>query len=145
MSDKLTKEQRHLCMSHVKNKNTSPELILRKAIWQKGFRYVLHSKKLPGHPDIVFPKYKTVLFVNGCFWHGHRNCKKASIPKTNELFWSQKISSNIARDLHNKQMLEALGWKVLVVWECMLKKKEFDRTVELIVSALQAQQSITSD
>lgn len=124
MSDWLSADQRHLCMSHIRGKDTKPEIFVRKALWRLGFRYKLNDPKLPGKPDIVLPKYQTVIFINGCFWHGHPGCKKARIPATNEEFWKSKILSNINRDQLNISALEQAGWKVILVWECELSTKE---------------------
>ena len=124
MADKLTSEQRHLCMSHIHGKNTKPEVFVRKALWRLGYRYRINASNLPGKPDIVFPKYKTVVFINGCFWHGHEGCKKFSIPETNRDFWIEKIGRNQQRDLDNVTALQSSGWKVLIVWECELTTKD---------------------
>lgn len=111
-------------MSHIRGKDTKPEIFVRTALWRLGFRYKLNDPKLPGKPDIVFPKYHTVIFINGCFWHGHPGCKKARIPATNEDFWKAKILSNINRDQLNISLLKQAGWNVIVVWECELSTKE---------------------
>ncbi len=119
--DVHSKETRSYNMSRIKSKNTKPEELVRKFLFSKGLRYRKNDKRLPGHPDIVLPKYKTVILVNGCFWHGHEGCKYFVWPKSNEEFWRKKIGSNIERDEKNINMLKQLGWKVLVVWECELK------------------------
>jgi DNA mismatch endonuclease (patch repair protein) len=108
-------------MSKIRSKDTKPELALRKALFAKGFRYRIHDKKLPGKPDIVLPKYKTVIFLNGCFWHRHEGCKYGSTPKTNTKYWVNKIISNCERDKVNLQKLAVLGWNVLIVWECEIQ------------------------
>lgn len=113
MSDVLTKEQRHRCMSNVKSKNTKPEIMVRKFLFSNGYRYRVNRKDLPGTPDIVLPKYKTVVFINGCFWHGHPKCKYATIPVTNRDFWLAKINSNVERDKQTREKLSQLGWKVI--------------------------------
>ena len=115
------KQTRSYNMSQIKSKNTKPEELVRKYLFSQGFRYRKNDKQLPGSPDIVLPKYKTVIFVNGCFWHGHEGCKYFVWPKNNEDFWKNKIETNIARDKKKTDALEALGWKVIVVWECELK------------------------
>ena len=115
------KETRSYNMSCIKGKNTKPEEIVRKYLFSQGFRYRKNDKKLPGTPDIVLPKYKTVIFVNGCFWHGHEGCRFFVVPKTNTEFWVNKIETNKQRDIRNVNDLHTLGWKVIVVWECMLK------------------------
>ena len=109
-------------MSCIKGKGTKPEEIVCKYLFSQGFRYRKNDKRLPGTPDIVLPKYKTVIFVNGCFWHGHAGCKYFVWPKNNEEFWKKKIEANIFRDQKKTKALEEQGWKVIVVWECKLKK-----------------------
>ena len=111
-------------MSKIRSKDTKPEKIVRSLLFSLGYRFRLHKKDLPGKPDIVLPKYKAVVFVNGCFWHGHENCKDAGIPKTNSQFWCNKISKNKERDRRVSKELELAGWKVLVVWECQINDKE---------------------
>ena len=107
-------------MACVKSKDTKPELIVRRFLHRNGFRYRLHCKKLPGKPDLVLPKYNIVIFINGCFWHSHPNCRRASIPKTNSAFWIQKLNKNVARDEANVSMLKSSGWNVVVIWQCQL-------------------------
>lgn len=119
-------------MSQIKGKNTKPEEIVRKYLFSQGFRYRKNDKRLPGSPDIVLPKYKTVIFVNGCFWHGHKGCKHFIWPKSNEAFWKNKIETNIARDKKKTDALKALGWKVIVVWECELKTQNKKDTLQNI-------------
>ena len=109
-------------MSAIKSKNTKPEIEVRKLLHSLGYRFRLHRKDLPGTPDIVLPKYKTVIFVHGCFWHRHENCKYASIPKTRTEFWENKFKENIKRDQVNKKNLYKLGWNIVIVWECELKR-----------------------
>lgn len=118
------KKTRSYNMSQIKGKNTKPEELVRKYLFSQGFRYRKNDKKLPGSPDIVLPKYKTVIFVNGCFWHGHEGCKYFVWPKSNEEFWKKKIETNVSRDKQKTKVLEELGWKVIVVWECDLKRKK---------------------
>jgi len=110
-------------MSGIKGKNTRPELIVRKILHRSGFRFRLHRKDLPGKPDIILPKYRTVIFVNGCFWHGHENCHLFRMPKSRQEFWEKKICGNVARDTKNRLLLSELGWGVLTIWECSLKGK----------------------
>ena len=110
-------------MSQIKGKNTKPEDMVRKYLFAQGFRYRKNDKRLPGSPDIVLPKYKTVIFVNGCFWHGHSGCKYFVWPQNNADFWKEKIQHNITRDKNNYAKLHSLGWKVILVWECELKPK----------------------
>lgn len=108
-------------MSQIKGKNTKPEILVRKYLHSIGFRYGLHNKSLPGKPDLVLRKYNTVIFVHGCFWHGHKDCKYFIIPKTRTEWWSEKINKNIVNDQKHIIALESLGWRVIVVWECELK------------------------
>ena len=129
MADVLTPEQRHKNMQHIKSNDTKIEVLLRKALWQKGYRYRKNYKELPGKPDIVLPKYKTVIFVNGCFWHGHEGCRYFIWPKNNAEFWKAKISGNIQRDAQCIHLLKDQGWNVLVVWECELKKANREATL----------------
>ena len=117
-------------MSHNRANNTGPELLLRHALWHQGFRYRLNDKRLPGRPDIVLPKYRTVIFVHGCFWHGHKDCKNYTVPKTNTDFWVAKVARNQERDQGVWRKLEAKGWSVIIVWECQLKKANLNETVE---------------
>jgi len=119
-------EQRSRNMSAIKSKNTKPEIKVRKVLHSMGYRFRLHSKDLPGSPDIVLPKYKTVIFVHGCFWHRHKNCKYASTPKTRQEFWEAKFRENINRDKLNQENLSSKGWKIIVVWECEINDKDFD-------------------
>ena len=121
--DKVSPQQRSINMSKVKSKNTKPEKIVRSLLHSLGYRFRLHRKTLPGTPDIVLPKYKAVIFVHGCFWHGHDGCKRATIPDTNKEFWERKISANKARDQKNIFDLEKLGYRCLVIWQCELKDK----------------------
>lgn len=137
MADVHDTETRSYNMSRIKGKNTKPELLVRKFLFANGFRYRLHDKKLPGKPDIVLPKYKTVIFVHGCFWHGHEHCKYYSVPKTKTEWWLNKINGNIANDNKAIATLEALGWKVKVIWECGLKKGKVEETLEGLIKSLQ--------
>ena len=121
MSDKLTPAHRHKCMSRIRSKNTKPEILVRKGLHARGFRFRLHNRKLPGSPDIVLPKYGVAIMVNGCFWHGHKGCRYATRPKTNVEFWETKIARNRHRDEVTTAHLEALGWTVITIWECELK------------------------
>ena len=123
MSDILSSSQRHHCMSRIRGKNTKPEILVRKGLHARGFRFRLHNKKLPGSPDIVLPKYGVAIMVNGCFWHGHKGCRYATKPKSNIEFWELKIKKNQHRDEVTNAHLEALGWHVITVWECELRGK----------------------
>ena len=124
------KETRSYNMSRIKGKDTKPEEIVRKYLFSQGFRYRKNDKRLPGKPDIVLPKYKTVIFVNGCFWHKHEGCKSFVWPKNNAEFWKEKIESNIVRDKKQYDELQNAGWHVIIVWECELKKKQRMDTLE---------------
>ncbi len=130
--DKVSSQQRSYNMSLIHGQDTKPEILVRKYLFSRGLRFRKNDKRLPGHPDIVFPKYKTVVFINGCFWHGHEGCKYFVMPKSNVEFWQNKIQTNIARDAAIKNKLEKLGWIILVVWECELKA----RTREQVLSNL---------
>ena len=121
MADRLNTQQRHRCMSRIRGKNTKPEILVRKGLHARGFRFRLHNKKLPGSPDIVLPKYGVAIMVNGCFWHGHKGCQYATKPKSNVEFWEAKIARNRHRDEVTKAHLEALGWTVITIWECELR------------------------
>lgn len=121
MTDVMTPEQRSRCMAAVKGKDTKPEMIVRKYLFSRGLRYRVQVRKLPGSPDIVLPKYKTVIFVNGCFWHGHEGCRYFRLPKSNVEFWERKISHNKARDISNTAVLNIMGWRVIRVWECDIR------------------------
>ena len=123
MTDVHDKVTRSYNMSQIKGKNTKPEILVRKFLFSKGFRYRINDKKLPGKPDIVLPKYKTVIFVNGCFWHGHENCKYFTLPKTRSEWWKEKIEKTKINDLLNQTQLVEIGYKVLIVWECDIKNK----------------------
>ena len=132
MADIKSKEARSYNMSQIKGKNTKPEEIVRKYLFAQGFRYRKNDKRFPGSPDIVLPKYKTVIFVNGCFWHGHNGCRYFIWPQNNADFWKNKITRNIERDTLNYDKLKASGWKVILVWECDLKpQKRADRLLQL--------------
>lgn len=119
-------------MSQIHRKNTKPEIIVRKYLYAHGYRYRIDDKRYPGRPDIVLPKYRTVIFINGCFWHGHENCKYFVWPKTNREFWRDKINTNISRDRKDYQQLQAMNWKVIVVWECELKDHREQRLSKLL-------------
>ena len=118
-------EQRSRNMSAIKSKNTKPEIAVRKLLHSMGFRFRLHRKDLPGSPDIVLPKYKTVIFVHGCFWHRHENCKYASNPKTRKEFWESKFKANVKRDFEIQEKIKNIGWQSVVIWECELTKIQY--------------------
>lgn len=132
MSDTLTPQQRHYTMSQIHSSSTKPEVKLRHELWRRGFRYRKNDKRLPGSPDMVFPKHRTVVFVHGCFWHGHKGCKKYTVPKTNTEFWIEKVARNQNRDEKVWRDLESENWEVVIVWECELENKRFGETVERI-------------
>lgn len=121
MADVHSKETRSYNMSRIKDKNTKPEMLVRQFLHANGFRYRIHVKDMPGKPDIVLPKYKTVIFVQGCFWHGHDQCRYYVIPKTKTEWWLNKINGNKTKDLTNIELLENAGWRVIEIWECGLK------------------------
>lgn len=131
--DAISPEKRSRIMAANKSRNTKPELAVRRILHAMGFRFRLHRKDLPGCPDVVLPKYKTVILINGCFWHQHTGCKLASKPSTRQDFWEAKLSRNVERDSENIAKLTALGWRVIVVWECELKKTS-DLTERLVTS-----------
>ena len=140
MADKLSSTQRKYCMSRIRGKNTKPEILVRKELHARGFRFRLHNKNLPGSPDIVLPKYGVAIMINGCFWHGHKGCKYATKPKSNVEFWEAKIARNRHRDEVTEAHLQALGWHVITIWECELKGKSLatsrlDELVEEIRAA----------
>ncbi|MES2516260.1 MAG: DNA mismatch endonuclease Vsr [Bacteroidota bacterium] len=136
MADNHSKEIRSFNMSRIRSKNTKPELLVRKFLFSNGFRYRLHDKKLPGKPDIVMPKYKTVIFVHGCFWHGHENCVKSSIPKTRTDWWFNKINLNKINDLKHQRSLIESGWRVIYIWTCQLNKLTFSETLNRCIKEL---------
>lgn len=121
--DSLTKEQRSWVMSRVRSENTTPERIVRSFLYQRGFRFRLHEKSLPGSPDIVLPKYRTVIEIRGCFWHRHPGCKVAGMPLSNVDFWNAKFERNVARDKKNEVAISNLGWNLIVVWGCQVRDK----------------------
>jgi len=124
-------------MAAIKGKDTKPELIVRRYLFSKGMRFRVQVKKLPGRPDIVLPKYKTVIFVNGCFWHGHKGCKYYRLPKSHTDFWEEKIRRNVARDLRNEEELKALGWRVIRVWKCDLRKvSEREKSLQSLYTSI---------
>ena len=129
MADVHDKATRSYNMSRIKNKNTKPEILVRKFLFADGFRYRINDKKLPGKPDIVLPKYKTVIFVNGCFWHGHENCKYFKLPATRTEWWKEKIEGNIKNDTIKHTLLRETGYKVMVIWECEIKNKSIFDTI----------------
>ena len=130
MPDHLTPDQRHKNMAAIRGKDTKPEIIVRKYLWSHGFRYRLNHPRLPGKPDIVLRKYRTCIFVNGCFWHKHEGCKYFVIPKTRIEFWLNKVNRNQERDIEVKKKLALMGWHSITIWECELKTKVREKTLE---------------
>ena len=133
MTEKLTKEQRSWNMSRVRSVDTNPEKIVRSWLHLNGWRFRLHDKTLPGSPDIVMKKYGTVIFIHGCFWHSHKGCRRATIPKTNREFWEKKLKGNLERDKKAREQLSQMGWKVIVIWECEVKNGKFK---DIIIKSL---------
>jgi len=129
--DKLTSQKRSENMGRIRSKDTKPELIVRKYLYSKGFRYRLHSRMLPGKPDIVLPKYKAILQINGCFWHYHE-CKYMRIPLSNSMYWETKLQRNRDRDVVNNKILMEMGWRVLIIWECALKYASASSRIEIL-------------
>jgi DNA mismatch endonuclease (patch repair protein) len=136
MPDVLTPQQRHHCMSHIRSKATKPEMVVRRWLWAHGYRYRLNVKSVPGKPDIVMRKYRTAIFVNGCFWHGHEGCKLFVLPKTNTEFWQAKIARNRERDQRNYDELIHAGWQVIVLWQCKLNKQELETAMQSVAVSL---------
>jgi DNA mismatch endonuclease (patch repair protein) len=136
MADVHDKKTRSYNMSRIRNKDTKPELIVRKFLFSKGFRYRLHVKDLPGTPDIVLPKFKTVIFVHGCFWHGHEGCKYFVIPKTRTEWWLDKINGNKTNDIKSIKLLKKSGWKVIQIFECKLKSSNLTATLSSLIKKL---------
>lgn len=136
MTDIRTSQQIHDTMSAIRGKNTKPEMIVRRGLWKRGFRYRLNHKRLPGHPDLVLRKYKTCIFINGCFWHGHEGCKYYTVPKTNTEFWVNKVQRNKERDERVKHELNAMGWNCITVWECELKHAKRETTLQSLAFTL---------
>lgn len=136
MADKLTKEQRRHCMAQIRGKGTKPEMVVRKFLFGHGFRYRLNHPWLPGHPDIVLRKYRSVIFVNGCFWHGHEGCRYYVVPKSNTEFWKAKIARNRTRDIEEQRRLASMGWHCITVWECQLKPAVREQTLESLAYTL---------
>ncbi len=136
MADVHTPEQRSYNMSQIRNKNTKPEELVRKYLFSKGFRYRKNDARLPGKPDIVLPKYKTVIFVNGCFWHAHEGCKYFVWPKNNSEFWKNKILGNMERDKRNIAELKNNGWRVITIWECELKSAKWQESLDFLTETI---------
>jgi DNA mismatch endonuclease (patch repair protein) len=136
MADVHTSITRSYNMSQIRSKNTRPELLVRKALFALGFRFRLHVSKLPGKPDIVLKKYNTIIFVHGCFWHGHKKCKYFVVPKTNTDWWLKKIHKTKSLDKKNILKLKAMGWKVTSIYECQLRKEQIERTINTLINKM---------
>ena len=136
MADKLTPIERHNNMAAIHGKDTKPEMVVRRWLWGRGFRYRLNHPRLPGKPDIVMRMYRTCIFVNGCFWHGHEGCRYYTIPKTNTEFWVNKVKRNKERDVKVQHELAAMGWHCITIWECELKPKVREKTLESLTFTL---------
>ncbi len=134
--DKMSREQRHRCMAAIRSRDTKPEMLVRRFLFSRGFRYRLYCRQLPGHPDLVLRKYRAVIFVNGCFWHGHEGCKYYRLPKTNVEFWEKKIKRNKERDVEEVRLLTEMGWSCITIWECELKPKVREQTLEYLAYRL---------
>jgi DNA mismatch endonuclease (patch repair protein) len=138
MPDIVSPEVRSLMMSGIRGKDTGPELIVRRFLHSRGFRYRLHAKDLPGRPDVVLPKYRTAIFVHGCFWHRHQNCRFAYSPKSRQEFWEAKLEGNARRDERNQERLAAIGWSVAVVWECQTDDAQLAGCLDELLSTRRA-------
>ena len=136
MADVHDKKTRSFNMSRIKSKDTQPEILVRKFLFRKGFRYKLHDRSLPGKPDLVFPKYKTVVFIHGCFWHGHEGCKYFVIPQTRRKWWTDKINRNKQLDTEHVRQLKQMRWKIITVFECKLKPKSREKTLNQLAMRL---------
>ena len=141
MADKFSKETRSYIMSRIRGKDTKPEILVRKYLFARGLRFRKNDKRYPGCPDFLLPKYKTAVFVHGCFWHLHEGCKYAKMPKSNVEYWEEKLYRNRERDARNQAELKAMGWTVLTVWECELKKDKREETLEILYNRITSQDS----
>ena len=137
MADIHSKEVRSYNMSRIRSKDTAPEMLVRKYLHGLGYRYTLHNKNLPGKPDMVLPKYRSIIFIHGCFWHGHSNCRYATIPKTRTDWWQQKIETNKINDEKSQKALKKSCWKIITIYGCDLKKSKLEKTLEKLVKKLQ--------
>ncbi|MBE7173150.1 MAG: DNA mismatch endonuclease Vsr [Williamsia sp.] len=136
MADVHSKSVRSYNMSKIRGKDTKPEMLVRRYLFSKGLRYRLHDKRLPGKPDIVLPRYKTIVFIHGCFWHGHEGCKYYVVPKTRTEWWLTKINRNVVKDNENNMMLRDAGWQVIEIWECNLKSAYIDDTLDSLLNRI---------
>lgn len=135
--DIFSKSKRSDIMSKVSGKDTKPEILVRKYLFSKGFRYRKNVKDLPGKPDIVLPRHKAIIFIHGCFWHGHEGCEAAKLPASNVDYWMKKVASNITRDSHNIHLLKETGWNVIIIWECELKSKNREQRLLQLIEEIQ--------
>ena len=136
MADNHSKEIRSYNMSQIRSKNTKPEELVRKYLFSRGLRFRKNDKRYPGHPDIVLPKYKTIVFINGCFWHMHEGCSRSVLPKSNTDYWVPKLERNKEKDMESKRLLSEQGWNVIIVWECDLKKNERQSTLDQLYESI---------
>lgn len=136
MTDIWSKEKRSAVMSKIRSKNTKPEMILRSFLHKKGFRFRIHRKDLPGKPDLVLPKYNAAVFVHGCFWHYHSDCREGRVPDTNSKFWQDKLSKNINRDTAHQLKLAEMGWRIVVIWECELESALKNNSMDILVEKI---------
>lgn len=139
MTDRISKERRSWNMGRIRSKNTKLEVLVRSALFRAGFRFRKNDKRYPGTPDIVLPRYKTVIFVNGCFWHHHEGCRLGYVPKTRTDFWMKKFRQNQVNDKLNRDKLEEMGWHVITIWECELKK-DFDEVIIRLIEVMRVRQ-----
>lgn len=139
MSDTISPEHRSWNMSRIRNKDTKVEVLVRKYLFSRGYRFRKNDKRYPGKPDVVLPKYHVVIFVNGCFWHQHPGCKNATMPKSNTEFWKEKLGKNVTNDSKNIEKLSSMGWKVITLWECELEK-DFEACMEKLIDEIEHNQ-----
>jgi DNA mismatch endonuclease (patch repair protein) len=144
MADVHSPEVRSYNMSRIKGKDTKPEMLVRTFLFSRGYRYRLHVKNLPGKPDLILPKYKTVIFIHGCFWHGHEGCKYFVVPKTRTEWWLNKIDVNKKKDKENLASLKTLGWNIIIIWECMLKRDKVRHSLSRLTRNLSRHTPITN-
>jgi DNA mismatch endonuclease (patch repair protein) len=136
MTDIWSKEKRSVVMSKIRSKNTKPEIMLRSFLHGRGFRFRIHRKELPGKPDIVLSKYKATVFVHGCFWHFHADCREGRVPDTNSKFWQDKLSKNVARDQSHQKKLTEMGWRVIIIWECELEAAVKNNGMDMLLKRI---------
>lgn len=142
MTDRISAEKRSWNMSRIRGKDTKIEVLVRSWLFSRGFRFRKNDRRYPGTPDIVLPKYRTVVFINGCFWHRHEGCRYATTPKTRTDFWTKKFERNVENDRIHRAQLEEMGWNVIVIWECELKKDRFEETMQKLESELLEKQTV---